>query len=267
MKSLWIDSEKDILENNKKLEGIVESDVCIIGGGITGISTGYYLSKNGKKVVIVEREKIGTKTTGNTTGKITSQHGLFYKYLIDDYGKDYAKKYYNANQEAIENISNIIKEENIDCNFERQSAYVFTRNQEELQKIKDEVSAVEGIGGETKFLENIEIPIKNVLGAIEFPNQAEFNVMKYIKGLAKVIIENKGEIYEKSKVCSIKNEDYGYRIYTENGRNYKIKICSSCDTLSNNKYSRILFFKNVSRKIIYNRNRDKSQVIQWNVYK
>ncbi len=261
MKSLWIDTEKDILKNSKKLEGIVESDVCIIGGGITGISTGYYLSKSGKRVVILEREKIGTKTTGNTTGKVTSQHGLFYKYLIDDYGKDYAEEYYNANQEAIENISNIIKEENIECDFERQSAYVFTKSKEELSKIKDEVTAVKEIGGEAKFIENIEIPIKNVLGAIEFPNQAQFNVMKYLKGLTKIIIENKGQIYEKSKVCSIKNENNGYRVYTENGRNYKSQIRSYCNTLSNNKYSRILFLKNVSREIIYNRNRNKSQII------
>lgn len=256
MESLWIKTEKDIIGNSKKLEGIIESDVCIIGGGITGISTGYYLSKNGKKVVILEREKIGIKTTGNTTGKITSQHGLFYKYLTNNYGKDYAREYYNANQEAIENVANIIKQENINCDFKRQSAYIFTRDKEEITKIKDEVKAVKDIGGEAEFVETIEPPIKNVLGAIEFSNQAMFNVMKYLKGLTKIIIENNGDIYEKSRVNSIKSDDSGYRVYTENGRNSKSKIRSYCNTLSNNKYTRFLFLENVSRKIIYNRNRN-----------
>lgn len=163
MESLWIKTEKKLLENSKKINGTIECDVCIIGGGITGITTAYYLSKSGKNVVLLERERLAQKTTGNTTAKITSQHGLFYKYLTDDYGKDYAKRYYEANQEAIEEIAEIIKKENIKCDFERQDAYVFTKSREEIQKIKDEVEAVKEIGGEAEFAENIEPNIKNVL--------------------------------------------------------------------------------------------------------
>ena len=165
MESLWTKTQKNILEESKRLNETEECDVCIIGAGITGISTAYYLSKAGKKVIVLERDKIAYKTTGNTTAKITSQHGLFYKYLIDNFSKEYAEKYYNANQEAIENISKIIEEENIKCDFERQDAYVFTRSEEEINKIKDEVQAVKEINGEAEFVENIEIPVKNILGS------------------------------------------------------------------------------------------------------
>lgn len=163
MESLWIKTEKNLLETSKTLENNKECDVCIIGGGITGLTTAYYLSKAGKKVILLERDKLSYKTTGNTTAKITSQHGLFYKHLIDDFGKEYAKKYYEANQAAIENIEKIIKEEKIECDFERQSAYVFTKSKEEINKIKDEVEAVKEIGGKAEFVENIDLPIKNVL--------------------------------------------------------------------------------------------------------
>ena len=163
MESLWTKTQKNILEESKRLNETEECDVCIIGAGITGISTAYYLSKAGKKVIVLERDKIAYKTTGNTTAKITSQHGLFYKYLIDNFSKEYAEKYYNANQEAIENIKKIIEEENIKCDFERQDAYVFTRSEEEINKIKDEVQAVKEINGEAEFVENIEIPVKNIL--------------------------------------------------------------------------------------------------------
>ena len=163
MESLWIKTEKEILNNSKSLNKEIETEVCIIGGGITGITIAYYLSKAGKKVVILEREKLAYKTTGNTTAKITSQHGLFYKYLVNDFGKEYAKDYYDANQEAIENIAKIVDEEKIECDFNRQDAYVFTRNKQDVSKIKDEVEAVKGIGGEADFLETIELPIENVL--------------------------------------------------------------------------------------------------------
>lgn len=215
MESLWKKTEREILEKHHKLQKDIETEICIIGGGITGIQVAYYLSKAGKKVIILESEKLAEKTTGNTTAKITSQHDLFYKYLIDNFGKDYATKYYNANQEAIENIEEIIKEEDIECDFERQDSYVFTRDEKEIQKIKDEIEAVEEIGGIAEFVEEIRPQIKNIVGAIKFPNQAMFNPRKYIKGLANKIIENGGEIYEDSKVYSVKKELDRYKICTK----------------------------------------------------
>lgn len=172
MESLWIKTEKELLEKTESLEGKEEADVCIIGGGITGISVAYYLSKEGKKVVLLEREKLSMKTTGNTTAKITSQHGLFYKYLVDNYGKEYAKNYYEANQGAIENIAKIIEEEDIKCDFGRQDSYVFTRSKEEITKIKDEVNTVKSIGGKADFVETIEPPIENVLRSDKIPKSS-----------------------------------------------------------------------------------------------
>lgn len=162
MESLWIKTEKEILETKEQIEGEIEGDVCIVGGGITGITVGYYLSKAGKKVIIVDRENLAYKTTGYTTAKITSQHGLFYKYLIDNFSKEYAKKYYEANQEAIENIAKIVEEENIECDFKRQDAFVYTKSKKEVNKIKQEVEAVKEIGGKAEFIEKIEPPVGEI---------------------------------------------------------------------------------------------------------
>ena len=110
MGSLWIEPTKDDISFNE-LNQNKEIDICIIGAGLFGLTTAYYLSKNGKKVVVIEKDKIGEKVSGNTTGKITSQHGLFYDHLITDYGKNFAQKYLEASEEAISNIKKIIKEE------------------------------------------------------------------------------------------------------------------------------------------------------------
>ena len=45
MESLWIETEKEILDKTEKLEEDIEADVCIIGGGLTGLTSAYYLSK------------------------------------------------------------------------------------------------------------------------------------------------------------------------------------------------------------------------------
>lgn len=162
MESLWKKTEKEILEKKNVLTKEIKTDTCIIGGGITGITTAYYLSKNGIKTVILERGELANRATGGTTAKITSQHGLFYDYLINDYGKDFAKKYYMANQDGLKNIEKIINEENIDCDFEKQSAYVFTQDAKEVEKIKKEVKAVKAIGGEALFCESIEPNLENI---------------------------------------------------------------------------------------------------------
>lgn len=163
MKSYWIDSVKENIEY-KKLEENIKTDICIIGGGLTGVATAYNLSKYKIKTVLIDKGKIGMQTSGNSTAKITSQHGLIYKYLIDSKGRDFARKYYEANEEAIKNIKNIIDSENIDCEFEYQPSYVFTQKIQDVEKIKDEVEAVNSFGGNAKLVEAHDIPINKIVG-------------------------------------------------------------------------------------------------------
>ena len=220
--SLWIEDAKNVRKDYEKLNTNISADVCVIGGGLTGLTTAYYLSKEGKKVVLLEKYKIGSHTSGNTTAKITSQHGLFYKYLVDSLGVDQAEEYLYANEEAIRNIEEIIKNENIECNFEKQDAYVFTQDIKELEKIKEEVKVVNELGFKAEFVEKIEVP-KEILGAIKFPNQAQFNPVKYMIGLGESIEQNGAKIYENTKVIDIKKENDEYVTITENGNEVRSK--------------------------------------------
>lgn len=165
MKSYWIDSVK---EQNKfnALEENIKTDICIIGGGLTGLSTAYNLSKYKIRTVLLEKDEICKQTSGNSTAKITSQHGLIYKYLTDSKGKEFARKYYEANENAIRNIKSIIDRERIDCDFEYQPAYVFTQKVQDVQKIKDEVETVNNFGGRAKFIEAKDIEI-NKLNSVD----------------------------------------------------------------------------------------------------
>lgn len=215
MNSYW----NDIFKGNDfpKLNKNIEADVCIIGGGITGISTGYYLANRGFKVVVLEKDKLCSSTTGGSTGKITSQHGLIYKYLKDLNGKDFAKKYYKANEDAKENIIKIINKEKINCDLEIKNAYVFTETEKEVENIKREVEYTEKLEIDSEFVTNIELPIE-IYGGIKFENQAQFDPVKYTYGLADCIIKNDGEIYENSKVIETVEDDGKYNVITKEGK-------------------------------------------------
>ena len=211
--SYWNDSVKNI--NFDELNKNLECDVCIIGGGITGISTAYKLIKSGLNVVVLERHKLCNKTSGNTTGKITSEHDLFYKYLIDSKGINFAKSYLQANEDAILDIKHIIKTENIDCDFETQSNYVYTQDENEVKKIKDEFNAINMLNFPAKYVTSSPLPL-DIKAGVEFPNQAQFNPKKYILALSDIIINNGGKIYEHTKVYDVQNVGNHYITFTKN---------------------------------------------------
>ena len=214
MNSYWIDSTSNegMFETLKK---DMVCDVCIIGAGMFGLSTAYYLSKKGLKVAIIDKSEIGTKASGHTTAKITSQHGLIYDYLINSFGADIAEKYLNANEEAIKNIKSICDAENISCNFEQQSHFIFANNENELDKIKKEDKALKLLGFNSQFVEHFPLPFKTY-GAIMFPNQAQFHPRKYMVGLCNSIVKNSGQIFTNTLVHDIKHLGSHFETYTSN---------------------------------------------------
>lgn len=216
MKSFW---DESIKEKNKfsKVENDINTSVCIIGGGLTGLSCGYYLSKN-TDVIIVEKNEICSSTSGKNTGKVTSQHGLFYKYLTDSYGKEFAKKYLEANEQAINNIEDIINKEGIECEFKREFSAVYTSYDENMFKIKEEEKAVSKIEKDKcEIIKNPQLPI-NVKIEIAFKNQAKINPVKYGYGLANAITKNNGKIFEHSTVTDIKQISGGYEVLVNNNK-------------------------------------------------
>ena len=212
MRSLWFETEKTA--KFKSLDNNIETDVCIIGAGIFGLTSAYYLSKKGLNTVIIDRNEIAHGVTGHTTAKITSQHGLIYKYLIDSFGLEMAKQYLEANEEAIKNIETIIKNEQIDCDFEKQNSYVYTTNENEIVDIKNEITALHSLGFESEFTTQTSLSFE-IKGAIKFSNQAQFNPIKYSNGLSQKIIENNGKIYTNTTIYSIEKDTECYLINTE----------------------------------------------------
>lgn len=206
-KSIWLEKSNDNennLERNKKEkikqeeENIKEIkdevDICIIGAGITGITCGYELSKLGYTVSIIEKNEIGSGTTGRTTGKITSQHDSFYNYLEESFGIDTAKKYLEANEKAINKIEDRIKNENIECDFERLNSYIYTTKKEEINLMEKEFKTLKKLKYECEYITKLDLPFK-IEGGIYFKNQAQFHPIKYINGLAKYIEEKGNKIY------------------------------------------------------------------------
>lgn len=177
-KSVW--TAYTTLPQFDKLTGEKKTDVLIIGGGLCGILCAYFLQNAGIDYILAEGSRIASGTTKNTTGKITSQHGLIYDKLIRSLGKEKAQMYLNANQDAIKEYEILCK--NINCDLEKKSAYTYSLKDRE--KLEKEVEAVNSLGFNAEFTENTELPFKTC-GAVCFKEQAQFNPLKFIAELSK----------------------------------------------------------------------------------
>lgn len=195
------------------LEEDLKVDVAIVGGGITGILCAYLLNKKGVKVAVIEADRILQGTTGHTTAKITSQHGLIYNKIKSQIGEGYARQYADANESAIKMIEEIAKENSIECDFVPESAYVYTLQDDYINKISDEVKAASSLGIKAAYLDEIPLPF-HVKAAVRFDNQARFHPLKFLIPLAKKIISSGVDIFENSAVVDIE-DDSNYVLTTK----------------------------------------------------
>ncbi len=213
---------KDIvIEKREPLNGDLSAKIVIIGAGITGILTAYFLQKAGKEVVILEADRIAGGQTGKTTAKITYQHGLCYNKLIENIGREETLDYLSANRHAIDGYKQLIKEENIDCDFRLCDSYLYTLEENDLLE-KEEKAAV-SLGIDARLTTQTELPFA-VKGALLFAGQAVFHPVKFINHLAKELT-----VYEDTKVTLIEEKGPGeYRLLTNRGKVIAEKVVIAC---------------------------------------
>lgn len=212
--SYWILSSKGC--EFEKLKEDLEVDTLIVGGGIVGVTTAYLLSKKGIETAIVESNKIGYGSSGKNTGKVTSQHGIIYSKIREKYDLESAKLYYQGNEQAIDLIEEIVKDNNIDCNFERLSSFIFSENENYLEELKEEYTTCKNLGIDCKYHESLDIPFE-VKGAIEFKNQAQFNPKKYLDELTKKCVELGVKIYENTPITDYEKHNI-YKLKTKDNK-------------------------------------------------
>ena len=193
MESIW--SRETEIPRRESLDGDTEAFAVVIGAGMSGILTAYYLKQSGFDVVVLEADRIGSGQSGKTTAKITSQHGLCYAKMLKRLGPELAGIYAAANEGAIAEYERLIQKKGIKCHFEKISSYLYST--ENVDLLKEETDAAQKLGINAEFVTETELPFQ-VKGAVCFKNQAQFQPLEFIKEIAKDI-----KIYEHTKVRSV----------------------------------------------------------------
>lgn len=94
MDSIWRRTAE--LPQFAPLEGDLKTDVLIVGGGLAGLLCAYWLDRAGADYALVEADRLCGGVTGNTTAKLTFQHGLIYSRLLREFGPEKARLHQGA---------------------------------------------------------------------------------------------------------------------------------------------------------------------------
>lgn len=189
--SIWREGAE--LPRFPEAQGDMQTDVLIIGGGLCGILCAYFLEWAGVDYILAEAGRIGQGITGNTTAKVTAQHGLLYSRLMREAGREKAQLYLAANQEALERYTQLCQ--NIDCDFERKAAYTYSLT--DRQALEDEARAVRTLGGEAEYVEKLPLPFETA-GAVKMRCQAQFHPLKFLAGVSKGL-----RIFENTRITEL----------------------------------------------------------------
>ena len=192
MESLW-DKTANIPQFDP-LTGDLQTDVLVIGSGITGLLCAKFLQDAGVSCTVIDAGKICQGITHNTTAKITVQHGLIYHKLICKYGTDIAQLYFRAQDQALKKYKQIASK--IDCDFEEKDAFVYSLNSR--IEIEQEANALRRIGSRAIFAENINLPFR-IQGAVRVPKQAQFHPLKFLSSITKDL-----QIYENTRALEVR---------------------------------------------------------------
>lgn len=178
MQSIWMEDYKPIRRENA-LSGNLDTDTAIVGGGLAGILCARLLRERGIDSVVLEAKQIGTGTTGNTTAKVTAQHGLVYSKIEKRYGFSAAKEYLRANQDALEAYRRFARD--IPCDFEEKTAFVYSKSNR--GKLEEEAALYRRMGLDPIVQTEPPIPVSTV-GALGMARQAQFHPIKFITAIA-----------------------------------------------------------------------------------
>lgn len=211
-KSIW---ELNDINENPKLNNDLEVNVVIVGGGIAGISTAYYLRNSNKKIILLEKDKVGNGVSKFTTGKLTYLQNGIYPNIIKDRSKSDALEYFNSQKEAIKLAKEIIYKHQIDCNLTPIASYLFAYNDtknfnEEKEFLKE---------AKCQFEESKKLPINFPCKEALFVHDTFcFHPLKFITKLKEIINNSNLNIYENSIVKNIIKEDGYYIIETDTNK-------------------------------------------------
>lgn len=190
-KSIW--KAEAPRHDGAPLRGEVDAEVCVVGAGISGLTTAYQLARSGRRVVVLDKGPVGGGETAQTTAHLASALDDRFFELEKSHGLEGARIAYQSHADAIDLIERIAETEGIDCGFERVDGYLFHAPDSDPKLLDQELDAAMRIGfPDVGLVDRVPVEGFDSGRAIRFPRQAQLQPLLYLDGLARALVERYG---------------------------------------------------------------------------
>src|SRR5436190_13940047 len=184
------------------------ADVCVVGAGIAGVSTAYLAAREGRNVVLIDDGPVGGGMTGRTTAHLVNAIDDRYLDIEKFLGEECARLTAESHTAAIDCAERIVREHNIDCDFERVDGYLFLPPGGSVTELMEEMEAIHraGLTG-VERVDSVPNTKINSDAVLRFPRQAQFHPLKFLNGVAEVMAGRGARIFTGTRVVSVQDGD------------------------------------------------------------
>ncbi|MGE4570862.1 MAG: FAD-binding oxidoreductase [Gammaproteobacteria bacterium] len=233
MKSYY-QASKNLMIEQGSLEGEVRAEVCVIGGGYTGLSSALYLAKKGINVALLEANNLASGASGTNGGQVSGGMRRDQFYLERTLGKSSAKALWKIGEKAKAHVKELINEYGIECDFK----YGIAHPNHKKKFCDESMAYVEYM---KKSYDHTDIDyvddsqMRELTGSQTFfggsydKSEAHLHPLNYALGIATAALDFGATIFENSRVLSYKNEGDLLRVQTQKGCIVADRIVLACN--------------------------------------
>lgn len=186
-----------------------QTNVCIVGAGIAGMTTAYLLARDGLSVMVLDDGAVAGGETGRTTAHLSFALDDRYTELERLHGERGARLAAESHRSAVDLIEKIVLEEKIDCGFARVDGYLFLAPGQDVRDLEEEQEAANRAGlTDVRMAPRAPIPGYDTGPALLFPRQGQFHPLQYVAGLAKAVTRDGGRIHTRAHVESVQGGEH-----------------------------------------------------------
>ncbi|WP_343338082.1 Gamma-glutamylputrescine oxidoreductase [Terrisporobacter petrolearius] len=201
----------------------LDTEVIIVGGGVTGSIVGYYFSKANIPAVILEKERVAHCSTSITTSLLQYELDSNARQLEEYTTLDNVIMSYKLGLKALDEIDEFIKKYGNKCKYQRKDTLLYTSKDEEIKEMKEEYEIRKKAGIDVKYISKEDNPFSiNLKGGVYGVNGgAQLDPYEYTHELLDVSCNMGLKVYENTEVIDIKYLENSVEVITSYG--YKVK--------------------------------------------
>lgn len=198
--SLWLEAPAPA--SYAVLQGDLEVDVAVLGGGIAGLSAALLLKREGASVAVVEAARVADGITGSNTAKVTALQSTIYSTIRRRHGEEAAAVYAEASMAAVEQVAALAAEEQIDCDLVRRPAFSYAAEDREVGSVQQEAETAQRAGLPVVLTDDVDLPFP-VAGAVRLDDQVAFQPVRYARGLAGAVDGDGSFVFEGTRALAV----------------------------------------------------------------